>query len=969
MIQPVINFTVKHNLDSILDKANSYGKQANSALKNFKTNLKESQSSGDNLTEKLTKRIGDLNDTIKKAIDKMGDKKTESGEPGKIMGSVKKVEAGVKKFLSPENLSLIGTNFALKQISQHLTNLKDQAIAVFQELKNGFDLLVVDPANVWGDVELAITELQSLGFTETELIYEQARKFSNEWSGTTAEGFIKASYDIKSGISVLSDAMVGEFTKVAGITAKATKASIEQMTAVISGGYNVYSSEFQNAYDYVNKFSGLFSSSVKLFKTDGVQMSDALRALGSAAKIEGVSLLETVNILASLQLGGDAGSAAATKYAAFFRGAKASQSKLGLDFTNEQGQLRSAMEIIEILRGKYGDTLEVNESVDIKKAFGDESAVAFVNFFYNRVEETLATQEQLNASMQEGINYSKQMADINNSSVSSLTDLLNQSIENLKAQLGKRIDDSYSSFLNNLIENFNNLQNAANSSHIDSLANSIGSLLESLSFAADEIFQVLPGLISNLSIGIEYLALNIDNIIAGLKFIIPFFIGSKIFTYVYSLVTQAKLFWTISKSVWGMFSTQITKIASWILPFLKKLGWVNVVAGVILTIVNLIGQKLFGFDSFLEIIMGFVLYIGYGLEIIFNKMLDIGRWASKFIPFVGDNLMGWFDEKIDNSLARLDTLKNSIENLKADDESIEQDVFIEPELEIPEMDLSDGVVDFVAPPLEEGVEDAIEDTLSKISDKYSLELDYNQSKIDLAESQENQAKVDQMIKERISILNRQRRDILDAINTASGDDYMRLKTELNQLDTDLISLRESLKKTAELMGEIDDIYDPQQSLIDSKIDLAEHHEQHDKVDVLSREKISLLQDQIDDYTDLMKIVTEEPELQKIETEKNKLILQILQITDEINNRVGELVGEFNLPSQIGKMSQYEYILQGKDAVNKLYGKGNNIEVVFNLNGLETPEIKQKIDELANYLGSQFNKNDLVSYGMNDVIRG
>ncbi|POB85131.1 phage tail tape measure protein, partial [Vibrio vulnificus] len=75
-------------------------------------------------------------------------------------------------------------------------------------------------------------------------ITKAAREFSQQWSGTTQADFIRASYDIKSGIATLSDEAVGQFTKIAALTAGATKSSTDQMTSLFASGYNIYRDQF-----------------------------------------------------------------------------------------------------------------------------------------------------------------------------------------------------------------------------------------------------------------------------------------------------------------------------------------------------------------------------------------------------------------------------------------------------------------------------------------------------------------------------------------------------------------------------------------------------------------------------------------------------------------------------------------------------------------------------------------------------
>ena len=189
--------------------------------------------------------------------------------------------------------------------------------------------------NSYQDVSKAQGEIASLGIGESGIadITKAAREFSNEFAGTTAPDFIKASYDIKSGISSLSDIAVGEFTKIAAMTGAATKSSTSEMTSLFASGFGIYRKQFddfgasavegwENLSDeekdvkFGEYFSAGISSAVQAFKTDGANMSAAISNLGATATSANVSFGEQLAILGTLQET-MSGSEAATKYRAF----------------------------------------------------------------------------------------------------------------------------------------------------------------------------------------------------------------------------------------------------------------------------------------------------------------------------------------------------------------------------------------------------------------------------------------------------------------------------------------------------------------------------------------------------------------------------------------------------------------------------------------------------------------------------
>jgi len=127
----------------------------------------------------------------------------------------------------------------------------------------------------------ALGELSSVGVKDMTAMERAAASFSNRFAGTTKADFISAAYDIKSGISSLSDEAVGQFTRIAALTAKATKASVADMTSLFATGYGIYKEFYSGMTDFEfgEMFSGGIASAVQAFKTTGPEMAAAISNL------------------------------------------------------------------------------------------------------------------------------------------------------------------------------------------------------------------------------------------------------------------------------------------------------------------------------------------------------------------------------------------------------------------------------------------------------------------------------------------------------------------------------------------------------------------------------------------------------------------------------------------------------------------------------------------------------------------
>ena len=166
--------------------------------------------------------------------------------------------------------------------------------------------------------------------------------------------------------------------------------------------------------EFAEIFSAGISNSVQAFKTTGSGMAESIKTLGASATTAQVPLEEQLAVLGMLQAT-MSGSEAGTKYRAFLKSAAKGGEELGLKFTDANNQLLSMPEILGILKGKFGDTIDAAEKMDLQKAFGDAEAVALIDLMYNKTGDMQDNILMLYDSMGQGTAATQQMADaINN---------------------------------------------------------------------------------------------------------------------------------------------------------------------------------------------------------------------------------------------------------------------------------------------------------------------------------------------------------------------------------------------------------------------------------------------------------------------------------------------------------------------------------------------------------------------------
>ncbi|HIF9546411.1 TPA: phage tail tape measure protein [Photobacterium damselae] len=311
----------------------------------------------------------------------------------------------------------------IDKISKPLGNIQRQFSALGNEYRDGTHTMIAGAAGVAGagfalqsalmpaiEMDRALGEVKSLGVADEQLkqLSNTALRFSVEY-GKSASEFVSASYDIQSAIAGLRGNELAEFTRASAVLAAATKADTSTITNYVGTMYGIFqnTATAMGKADWVNLLGGQTAKAVQMFKTTGDQMSAAFTSVGAAATSVGVGMTEQMAILGSLQAT-MSGSEAGTKYKAFLAGVGKAQKSLNLTFTNSQGQLLPIVDILNKIKGKYGDTISVAEADQLSKAFGSQEAVAMLQLL---MQNTNGLKQSINdLGKVKGLDVAEQMA-------------------------------------------------------------------------------------------------------------------------------------------------------------------------------------------------------------------------------------------------------------------------------------------------------------------------------------------------------------------------------------------------------------------------------------------------------------------------------------------------------------------------------------------------------------------------------
>ena len=168
---------------------------------------------------------------------------------------------------------------------------------------------------------------------------------------------------------------------------------------------------------------------------------------------------------------------------------------------------------------------------------------------------------------------------------------------------------------------------------------------------------------------------------------------------------------------------------------------------------------------------------------------------------------------------------------------------------------------------------------------------------------------------------------------------------------------------------IEDRYSPDIDLYESRAKLAE---KTDDLPGVRRNKnliVDYLRKQASDLLGLEKTTSKE-DAKVVETARNKILLKIEDILGEINEGVNRIIGDFNIPSELKALTEYQYKLDRSD--NRLFKRmvySPNVEMYLTIEDTEGKGIARVRQEIEGFTNAIFSdKDNLVTKFMQDVTR-
>ena len=463
----------------------------------------------------------------------------------------------------------------------------------------------------------ALNEVKAAGIGASGL--EKVEKFALDFSssfGIASNEVVNSVNEIARAIDGLTDDELISFSKGSNILAKATGSSVKEMGSYISQLYGIFGEQAaaMGKSQWVEMISAQATVTANKFKSSGESLMQAFTNLGSLAKDQGVQSAEQFAVIGNLQNVFEGG-LAGTKYVAFLSGVVKAQKKLGLSFLDSQGKMLPIIDILEKIKGKYGD-LEGNTKAleELRNAFGTKEAAQVISNLLPKIDSLKGDIAEISKmkSLDDAVKISKIVTD----SWMRFTAIF----QNIKIAIGTQILARIEPVMNRIADmgqEFTNwLRTYKNIARWIGYA--VGALIGFTGLTA--ALTLMSGIISAIGVAFSFLASPIMLVTAAI-------VGLGIFIYKF----RDEFMQFISGFIQG-FKAAGVSLDPLFNAFSLVWGALQKIGATIGRIIGLFGGASDSAYSFQQ----FGIDLGYALGVVFNTVLDAVELVAQAFNFVAD---------------------------------------------------------------------------------------------------------------------------------------------------------------------------------------------------------------------------------------------------------------------------------------------------------------------------------------------
>ncbi len=859
--------------------------------------------------------------------------------------------------------------------------------------------------NTFMDLETGMREVYTLLPEMSEESFgkmtDDLKKFSIDMA-TLPEESIPALYSaISAGVS---EETVFNFLETAGKAAVGGVTDLETSVDVLTSVVNAYGEETLNA----KEASDLMFMAVVKGKTSFPEMASYLYSVIPIAQSANVAFGDITAAISTMSAKGTRTRIATTQISSSIeelsrQGTKASDifnemtGKTFKQFMQEGYNLQDAFQVME--QGAKHLNLEISDL--FSSADAGKAALTLTGEGTQKFTSDLESMEDATGSAD--LAFEKM-----NSTLKVAVDGIRSRMQVFAWDIAGQYVPEVKEAVDGLSSTFDNLSADGT---LDRLGQSIGGIVVAIINQINNLLSNADKIISVIDTIAYHIENNMGTIISVIKTVIGAFLGFKTIGGVVSIVnTLIDVFLLLGNAfpyvigaaqvLWGVLVAN---------PIILVIG---LVIALIVYLFNLsqgfetLGEfglfvleaLKFGFYAFAEVVWEVIAFILDKLELLLGWIPLVGD-AVRGMSSVAQSALAGFDEALAQTASNMNALRSeaskgihipvsigegvgkpnyndALKGMKVGNVKVPSPTKTLPNLKMPS--IKSGSKKGAKSPSLSGSKGksatpkkvTITDKISSTKDKTQNQIDMYDSRAELARARKDRSSEKKNLNHMLYVMNKQAKDLLVLQNKSKGAEKNKVETERNKLLAQIAQTTEEIRKSYidESIDKIKEGFQTGVDLYTSRAEVAEVKENNKSY----RENLNhALWEMTEQAKELLGLQNKSTGKDKsiVEIARNKLLVEIARVTEDIKNGINKMVGEFNVPSELRKLTEYQYKVQNSSGVlTKQLVVSPDIRMYLTVQDTDGKGADQVQQEIKAFTSAIFQKDDLVSLFTRDVTR-
>lgn len=717
--------------------------------------------------------------------------------------------------------------------------------------------------------------------------------------------------------SIPEDEVFG-FLESSQKAARGGKADLETSVDVLSSILNAYGSDVIS----VTEASDLMFTAVKKGKTTFGEMASNMYSVLPIARSLDLPFKNVTASISTMTAMGTQTAQATTQIGRFLaeisrQGTKSSDIFEAVTGKTFKAFIAEGYNIQDVLNVMEAAAKKLN--VEVKDLFSSDEAgraASTLSAGASKFTEDLQAMENSTGSTEKAFNEM-------NGTIAATTEGIKAKISVFKIGIADKYFPQIEEAINNVDESFDRLDGNGS---LDRLAGSIGNMVSTVITQFDNILNNIDGIIEKIDGLTNFISNNLPGAITVVKGLAGAFLAVKmgmlindgIILFQGAIKLLSPAIGILTTGLYGASAAQTTLNTA---MALNPIGILIILIGLIVIAVLNLSKEYMSFNDFLLVSFEMIKIAFYSLLWVLVKGFDMIIWGL-------DKLIGW-----------IPGIGEALEKVA---------------------DVSGKALD--------GLSSSIDDSIKKIDELNNKEIKDKIPKPGTPGGGMTPEEEDLSLAQHAAKAGKNNKE-KDGHVGPKGEEII-VPNNLEDLLKSNKGKKKKKKTIHDRIREVQDKTNPDIDLYESRSDLAKVKDDDKGVKQNKSLIIETLRKQAGDMLNLQ-LSSKGQDVKIVEAARNKLLVKIEETLKDINDGVSKMIGDFNTPSDLRVLTEYQYKVDKSDNnLSKRFVYSPEVSMYLTIADTGEKGIAQTKSEVEHFTGAVFanDKNDLVTKFMQDVTR-